>query len=504
MADILIKFDPTVDIEDIKMSLNTPTAEEEPENQEMGEYQQTKVEGISAPLVRLNDIVIISNQIIRFEMHSNPTPVVDVEIDDRWGIARSLDSPKSDNLMVVQVIPPFDNGYKKMNLRFYITNYYTKGSHVVVHGVYNVALQHDITLESFGKKTTYELAELVAQRLKLGLASNMEGTDDSRWMYCPSRTLLETLSDEVSLGGNQTQILDWWIDYWNYLNIVDIYDRYNNNDNDIKIWTMTTSGVELNESNSTEPAMVDAVLTNHPSMNGAPLFVSRYHINSNTYGNISAGTDKTIETYSLFDLNSSKTDVMDGDVYNDIFKKYDYAGEIFGDTNYLLQRELNRSFMQKMRSQYIDIEIAKPQFGLARGGRVNFNWYECNEFVNRAMESQNDDMETNNLKIDTTDRDSEEYDLTGNLMDDTWILNKTISGQYYILDSWFVYDTKLGGMNWHHFLRLCRPADGVETYLENIERTTQSDGQQESGSGDTSGMLGRLGRMLSDRYHGHN
>lgn len=474
MAEIHIKTDPTVDIEEIKMPLYTATPEEEPEQPELGEAQQTKIDGIAAPLVRLNEIVIMSDQIVSFELHSSPIPTVDVTIEDRWELSRALDSPKSDNLLVVQIIPPFDNGYKKINLRFYITDYQTTGSNIRVHGEYNIAGQHDIVLESFGEKTTYELAEMVAQRLKLGFASNIEGTDDKRWMYCPSKTLLSVVGKEVPYGGNEKQILDWWIDYWNYLNLVDIYDRYENNDGNLKIWTMTTSGVELNETNTTEPAEVDAVLTNHPSMNGTPLFVGSYKMHSETYRNLRYGTDRTIETYSISDLNSEKTDVMDGDIKNDIFKKYEYAGEIFGEHNYLVQEALQRSFLQKIESQYIDIQLAKPQLGLVRGGRVNFNWYECNELVSDAIDEENANIDTNSSEIDNADANSSEEDITGNEADHSWILNKTISGQYYILDSWFKYDRYGYGMNWRHFLRLCRPADTVHTYIEVLDTGNQN------------------------------
>jgi hypothetical protein len=231
------------------------------------------------------------------------------------------------------------------------------------------------------------------------------------------------------------------------------------------------AAVELNEQNSTEPVEVDAVITNHPSMNGTPLYVNEYKVYSDTSKNLKDGTDKTVETYSISELNSETTDVLDGDVHNDIFKKYEYAGEIFGEHNYLVQEALQRSFIQKIKSQYIDIQLVKPQLGLVRGGRVNFNWYECNEFVSAAMDEQNSSVSTNYSEIDTTDTNSDTEDETGNAADTTWVLNKTISGQYYILDSWFKYDNEGGGMNWRHFLRLCRPADMVKTYLEGLDKS---------------------------------
>jgi hypothetical protein len=465
MAEITVKFDPTVDIEEIKMALITSTPEEEPDNFEGGEYQQTKVEGIAAPMVRLNNLAIMSDQVIRMTLTDSPIPRVDIDIDDTFGLSRVLDSPQSDNLMVIQVIPPFDNGYKKINLRFYITDYRIVGSTIRVHGEYNVPGQHDIVLESFGKKTTYEFVEEVAKRLQLGLASNIDGTDDSRYIYCPSKELFSVVSKEVPFGGNDTQLLDWWVDWWNYVNLVDIYDRYNSTDPIPKIWTMTTNGVELNESNSTEPVEVDAVITNHPSMNGTPLHIDRYEIESNTSSNLLNGTDKTIETYSMLDLNSETTDVMDGDIHNDIFKKYEYCGEVFGEHNYLVQDMLQKSFLQKMNSQKITVELNRPQFGLVRGARVSLNWYECSDFVGHTIEEENEDISTNSDEIDNTNSNSPDTNETGEATDNSWILNKTVSGQYYIVDSILKYDHSGGMMNWRHNLILSRPASGVETYM---------------------------------------
>lgn len=464
MSEITVKFDPTVSIEEIKMALITSTPEEEPDAAEGGVYQQTKVEGIAAPMVRLNNMVIMSDQISKMELSSRPTPKVDITIIDTFDLSRVLDSPQSDNLLVLQIIPPFENGYKKINLRFYITDYRVNGNKIRVHGEYNVPGQHDIVLESFGKKTTYEFVEEVAKRLQLGLASNIDGTEDSRYIYCPSKELFTVVDKEVPFGGNETKLLDWWVDFWNYVNLVDIYERYNSNDPIPKIWTMTSNGVEMNEDNQTDPVEVDAVLTNHPSMMGTPLRIGKYDMVSNTSSNLVYGTDKTIETYSMVDLNSETMDIMDGDVHNDIFKKYEYRGEVFGEHNYLVQEMMQRSFIQKMESQMIEVTLKKPQFGLCRGGRVSVNWYENNGFVSDTISKENENMSTNSDEIETTDANTPEEN-EGITVDDTWVLNKTVSGKYYIVDSVLEYDHNGGWMEWKQRLKLSRPAQNVETYM---------------------------------------
>ena len=155
---------------------------------------------------------------------------------------------------------------------------------------------------------------------------------------------------------------------------------------------------------------------------------------------------------------------------NDIFKKYEYRGEVFGTHNYLVQEMLQRSFLQKMHSQTIQVELPNTQLGLMRGGRVYLNWYECDDLVTAAIDEGNETISTNSDEIDTGDQNASMTDETGNVADQSWVLNKTVSGQYYILDSVFKYQKTNGGqMQWRQQLTLCRPQDGVWTYMEVLD-----------------------------------
>ena len=88
----------------------------------------------------------------------------------------------------------------------------------------------DTIMKAYGKITTYEFAEQIAKNSKLGFCSNIDNTTDKRWIYIANDTASNSLTREVSLGGNKDQLLDWWIDYWNYVNLVDVSERYNSTD----------------------------------------------------------------------------------------------------------------------------------------------------------------------------------------------------------------------------------------------------------------------------------
>ena len=71
----------------------------------------------------INSTVIDFNAVSYFSLKSNgPVPTLVMSVEDRYGLISNIDKPKLDNEVRIQVLPRFDNAYKKINLTFYITN----------------------------------------------------------------------------------------------------------------------------------------------------------------------------------------------------------------------------------------------------------------------------------------------------------------------------------------------------------------------------------------------
>ena len=120
MAQITVKYDPTLQIEKIE-DLMYATDKEEQQDDRQAEVQQTKITGILTPLVKINNIVLLWDKITRFELSSTRfLPELTFTFKDDLGFTKSLDQPGNDNLVLVQILPPFDEAYKKSNLRFFI------------------------------------------------------------------------------------------------------------------------------------------------------------------------------------------------------------------------------------------------------------------------------------------------------------------------------------------------------------------------------------------------
>jgi hypothetical protein len=214
--------------------------------------------------------------------------------------------------------------------------------------------------------------------------------------------------------------------------------------------------------NDTEPQEVTATINDHPSYTNSELYVTDYSISNESGAQASNGTDKVYSIYE--DYNDEYQDhlIQDGDIKNDIFTKYYYLGETYGEYNYLLQKEIRNGLLQKINSETIKVTLKSPIFGLMRGHKVNF------------MKYVNDDMVENRMRIlednGVIDRNIEsniplqDYELDTNNTDGSFRLDKTVSGQYLIIGTNIIYDN-----GWKYVLTLARPANSIPNLINEEE-----------------------------------
>jgi hypothetical protein len=452
MAQITVKYDPSLEIEQIEDLIYATNPEEDPIDSTAPEVQQTKITGITAPLIKVNKIIIKWDDIKSFYLESTGVlPTLSLSFYDTTGFTQYLDQPGNDNQVLVQILPPFENAYKKINLKFFISSVSIRAGVVYISGIYNVPALYNSYLKSFGNISTYEFVDKIAKEAGLGLASNIDGTEDSRYIYINNQNYIDALKNEIARSGDAHCVLDVWVDMHNYLVIADMYERYNANDNDLKVWTTTDNVQDVNNDGKPLEALeIDAVITNHNAINYTQLFSNRLDINNSSGSSVQRGTDKIIETYFFDKEESSSALIQDGDIKKDTFIKSIYKGEIFGDHDYLFAAECRSAFLQKIRSTCIDVVLSTPLLGLERGGRVNIKWYVTDDLVNNIQKDMQDDVNTN---IPTDPEENKEVGVP--------MLNKQLSGQYLIIGTQIKF---LEG-EWEYRLTLSRPASTVNTYF---------------------------------------
>ena len=464
MAIIEVEFDNTLQQSEILIPLASSSKPEAGENyyNDQTDKAQTAVFGIKVPIIMINSTVIDFDAVHYFSLKSEGTvPELTVTVEDKYELINNIDKPGIDNEVRVQILPQFDDTYKKINLTFYISSIQVNGSIIRLTCAYKLPKLTSSKFESYGNIDTYNLLKTIATDTKLGFASNIKASHDSRYIYCNNKSLLDLMNDEIQYSKLEEGVLDYWIDFWNNINIADIKERYEAVDPEekLKIWVAgqindATAGVEYS------PLQIPALIDNFPGHNMSELFVKNYMIYNNPGINFISGSDRV---YSIYEENNDEyLDflVQDGDVKKDVFTKYEYLGEAYGDYNYLLSKCLRNTFLQKMKTDQVKVTLQAPQLGLMRGHKVNFIRYTNDSKLEGKMKALEDNgaVDRNidsNIPLD-------QFEMEDNGYDGKFIVDRTASGQYLISAVNYIYTNK----NWEFVLTLVRPKTDVPKILK--------------------------------------
>ena len=456
MSQIKTEFDSTLTKSEIVMPLLSSSKAEggDAHNNEYTDKAQTSVFGIQVPLIMINNTIIDFDAVQYFELKSEgKLPELTMIVEDRYQLIVNIDKPGIDNEVRVQVLPRFDDTYKKINLTFYINSIRVTGSLIKLTCSYKVSSLTSSRFESFGELDTYSMFKNAAESTGLGFASNIGECNDKRYIYCDNKSYLELLNEEIQFSNTSEHILDYWIDFWDNINLVDIQERYlaiDSND-DIMIWT-TGQIYEVTVDNEPTPIKIPAVMHNNPIHGTSELFVKHYSIDNNSGSQVSKGSDKVYSVYE--DEKSEYLDYLlqDGDVQSDIFTKYEYLGENYGEYNYLLSKSIREGFLQKINTEKIKVTLNAPLLGLMRGHKVNFIRYVNDDKIENKFKTLEEagiidrNVESN---IPLEDYEIEDINSSGNFR-----LDRTVSGQYLITSINIQYTNN----EWNYILNLIRPS----------------------------------------------
>jgi len=440
---IIVKHDPKLAFPDISV----PMYSEDAADPNSMDLKQTIVEGVLIPLFRYNNMTITFEMVSMMTLRCSTIPTISLVFIDHVGMVKALDMPGHDNILYLQILPPHDNTYKKVQLSFYITSVKIRGDKVSLSGVYYVPGLFDNIMKPYGMISTYDLFDRISKEYSLGLCSNIDGTNDDRYIYSPNDTAMGLLDSEIPFAGvddkNKEHVFTWWIDLWNNINLVDIYKEYTTifGEDELQIWV----GDNFNDSTGTDdlpPKTQIAAFSNHPVMSSSPMYIYDYtpRLDANT------GTDVVFEIYDMGDDDRKSSLIQDGDTGPMVFKKYIYGGEVYGSFDYLTRRATRGFFFDKMNEQTIEVTIHTPLIALMKGGHVNVWWYDMNNIYTEKIDRS--DIKSN---IPLPDNDTTDDT-------DSYTINKTVSGQYLITDIVYKYNNGV----WDVRYTLCRSAESIQ------------------------------------------
>lgn len=454
MGQIKLEFDNKLTFSDIIMPLLSSSQAEAGDGVRPNvDRMQTSVFGIQVPLISINSTVIDFDAVSYFSLScTGPVPSLTMMVEDRWELISNIDKPRQDNEVRIQILPRFDDAYKKINMTFYISSINVMGKQVRLTCTYKIPKLIMSRIAAMGELDTYTIFKNAAIDTELGFATNITQGDDKRYVYSDNRSWVELLNNEIQFSGKDNQMLDWWVDFWNNINLVDIYERYTtiDPDDDMMIWVAGQVN-EIGVDQEVKPQQVVATLHDHPGMTNSELYVTGYMIVNNPGVQTAMGTDKVYSIYE--DVKNEYLDylIQDGDIKEDIFTKYMYLGEGYGEYNYLLQKEIRAGLLQKINSETVKITLKSPLLGVMRGHKVNFMKYVNDDKIEAKMQNL-EEAGVIDRNVDTN-IPTKDYELNTTNPDGNYRLDKTVSGQYLVTGVEIIYDN-----GWKYTLTLARPA----------------------------------------------
>ena len=457
---IKVVFDPLFKPVPLEIPIAEPTEEQlAGYESKMHEIDQAKVYGVQVPLIAINDIFIDFDNIIDFSLKSSDVlPMLKMTVVDKYGLIERIQTPGMDNIIRVDIIPKFENAYKKIELEFYINNMAIRGNCLTLTCLYKYPELTDTRFESFGEVNTYDMFKEIAKNIKLGFASNvLKDYDDKRYMYCDYKSYLDVMNREILFGGNENEIYNYWIDFWNYVVLQDIRERYYaiDPDEEIQIWVAKQS-YETTDGGEIDTLKTVALITNHPASSTSELYIDHFDLINKAGSQINLGNDRVYSVYENAKWEHRDYNIIDGDIKKDIFTKFDYIGETYCEHNYLKQKCIRNSFLQKVNSESIKISLNTPLLGLTRGDKLNFVWYNIDDATKERI-SELEDMGViyPYESIETNIPLSNSYDGVKNPDNGVPVIDRAISGQYLITG----VEIKYSNNKWSYDLTLNRPAD---------------------------------------------
>ena len=419
--DITVKRDPNQKKPTIQIQYDV-----EQGTKELSEIDPLKVYGSKFPLLALDGGFIDYVDILFFKLDSTKfLPTMEFEIRDSKGLFGSFYS-KPKYIQVI-IVPPFENAYKKINLVFTITKFTINDGIIKGSGQYRNKGLQESKFECLGNITTYELFDKISQECGLGLASNVNTTEDQRLINMAFDNYVDIISLELDRSlSNDKVVLDGYVDFWDYLILSNVYDRYLVKDpkEQLKIWIAQDKNV-INKSDGIQPIQADFILTNHPHLKSSELFYSNHTKKQNLQQYQSKGSTRIVSVYNNItkeyldhtitiqdeEITENSSTELQGELEDKI--NFEYAGEIYQEYDEFFSRQARNTFLNKTQKEVHTFTIEAPLLGINRGDQfevLDFDndffkdtYKERFENMNEPSTPESDfkDPSANNVSVNT-------------------------------------------------------------------------------------------------------
>ena len=267
-------------------------------NEEDGGDRQSKTIGAVAPVVQVNGFQFTGEMIESVNLNlSEILPSVNLILNDTTQAFALEFMPRDGDVITLFINSKHTDTFKTIHMDFEITNISLSTDiendfpEINISGIARIPKYFAETCRNFKAGTSLDHLELIARDLKIGLATNIETTDDLMLRiqpYIPTFQFIEDIVENSYIAENSFQ--RYYIDQFYYLNFIDVNKVFNSKNSSIETLqeSLTSFATSIAEegNNATEenddniPSKL--VLTNIKSMEGTNIFIKEFKLKNNS------------------------------------------------------------------------------------------------------------------------------------------------------------------------------------------------------------------------------
>tara|TARA_B110000858_G_scaffold124393_1_gene141838 strand:+ start:157 stop:1671 length:1515 start_codon:yes stop_codon:yes gene_type:complete len=278
--------------------------------------KQSKQVGAFEPFIMCNGVQFTSNTIESLDLELNgKVPKCTVAFNDEHGAFKVDSMPRDGDFFTVLLNSKHQETFKSVHMDFDIIEITTDadspnspgGGLITLRGVCKIPRLYAEDCQVLDADTSLNHLETVVRDLEIGLATNVDSTDDSQARIQAYETYLDFIKGIVDDSYiSDDAFVKFYIDQYYYLNFVDINKIFNSPSPKLdEVMTVLTGFAEseakkggTEDSTDSDNVEVPLILTNHNDLSGLSCFVNTFElINNSSKVSLKAGYARTAQIY---------------------------------------------------------------------------------------------------------------------------------------------------------------------------------------------------------------
>tara|TARA_Y100000385_G_scaffold291952_1_gene374537 strand:+ start:10526 stop:12019 length:1494 start_codon:yes stop_codon:yes gene_type:complete len=295
--------------------------------EEDGDSKQSKSVGGMIPYIDINGHQFRDGDIQNFSLTiGGIMPLLNITLRDTSGVFDAAQYPRDGDVVTVLINSKNQETFKSIHMDFNILSISsppssgeTREPTYHIRGRIKVPGMYTEECKEYSEDTSLAHIEQIAQELELGLATNIDSTDDTQPRIQPYIKTLDFIKDVVKTSYvGEESFQKFYIDAYYYLNFIEVNKLINSKNvrtlEELQDSIMSTDrattvdkGSDENDSDDTQTKLM---LTNHPKHTNGGNYISKYSLQNNS-NNISQknGYKRVLQMYD--DLESERLTEFD-------------------------------------------------------------------------------------------------------------------------------------------------------------------------------------------------